>query len=350
MNKASFKNFIKSIFFMQIFIGIILAGLSLDLSYNCLSSWLMPGFAATQDGSFLCVRINKNIAQRLVGSVNSAMAGDTDVEHLSRDYLGRQFAKNMFASSINALAYSQDSSGETVAVIPASSSDKIQLPAIRVESEEQASPALRKSLKGSRITFYCTHSAESYIPDSGKARLDGKRGLVNTVAAHMTDNLLKKGLAANHINTIHDWPDYNESYTRSRETVKEIVDSGGSKILALFDVHRDSIPGSKKATTISVDGKKSAVILIVVGTNERKEHSHWKENLSFAQKIYQEGEKMYPGLIKGVRTKAGTYNQEYHNHALLLEMGSDYNSVEEARYAGDLFVNVLLQVLEKEVE
>ena len=29
---------------------------------------------------------------------------------------------------------------------------------------------------------------------------------------------------------------------------------------------------------------------------------------------------------QGVRTKAGTYNQEYHPHALLLELGSDYNS------------------------
>ncbi len=350
MHKRNFQNFIKSIFFMQIFIVIILAGLSLDLSCSSLSAWSASGMAA-QDGSFLCARINEKIAQRLISSVNSAMAGDTDIEHLSRDYLGRQFAENMFATSINALAYSKDSSEEKQAAVSINSSpDNIQLPAIRLESEEQASPALIQSASNSRITFYCTHSAESYIPDSGKAKLDGKRGLVNTVAAHMADILFTKGLTADYINTIHDWPDYNESYAKSRETVKQIVDSGESKTLALFDVHRDSIPGSKEAATISVDGKKSAVILIVVGTDERKEHPHWKDNLSFAQKLYQEGQRMYPGLIKGVRTKAGTYNQEYHNHALLLEMGTDYNSLEEAQYAGELFINVLIQVLEKEVE
>ncbi len=350
MHKRNFHNFIKSIIFMQIFMVIILAGLSLDLSNSDLITWSLPGHAV-QDGCFLCAKINEKFAQRLISSVNSAMAGDTDVEHLSRDYLGRQFAQNMFTTSINALAYSNDSSEETQTAVNSNPSpNDIQLPAIRMETEESASPALIKLAKDSRIVFYCTHSTETYIPDSGQARMKGKRGLVNNVAAHMADILGKKGLAADHINTIHDWPEYNESYANSRNTVKQLIDSGASKILALFDVHRDSIPGSTQAATVTVDGRKSAVILIVVGTDERKEHPHWKENLSFAQKIYKEGQLMYPGLIKGVRTKAGTYNQEYHNHALLLEMGSDYNSLEEAQYAGELFVNVLLQVLEKEVE
>ncbi|KUG04288.1 stage ii sporulation protein p [hydrocarbon metagenome] len=349
MQILNFHNFIKSIFFIVVFIVIILAGLSIDLSYNYLSTWSMPG-QVSQDGSFLSATINEKFAQRLIGSVNSAMAGDTDVEHLSRDYLGRQFAENMFTSSINALAYSNDNGETQIAVNSNPSTHDIKLPAIRMEMEEPASPALIESAKDSRIIFYCTHGTETYIPDSGQARLNGKRGLVNNVAANMANILAKKGLAAEYINTLHDWPEYNESYAKSRDTVKQLVDSGGSKILALFDVHRDSIPGSTQAATVKVDGRKSAVILIVVGTDERKEHPRWKENLSFAQKLYQEGQSMYPGLIKGVRTKAGTYNQEYHDHALLLEMGSDYNSLDEAQYAGELFINVLLQVLEKEVK
>ncbi len=348
MHKLSLQNFIKSIFFMQIFIVIILAGLSLDISNSPLTTWSPRNEAP--GSSFLRLKINEKFAQRLISSVNSAMAGETDVEYLSRDYMGRQFAENMFTTSINALAYSNDSGELQTAVNSNPSSNDIQLPAIRMETEEPVSPVLIKLAKDSHIVFYCTHSTETYIPDSGKARLDGKRGLVNNVSAYMADILAKKGLAADYINTVHDWPEYNESYTKSRETVKQIVDSGGSNIMALFDVHRDSIPGSTQAATVTVEGRESAVILIVVGTDERKEHPHWKENLAFAQELYRQGQLMYPGLIKGVRTKAGTYNQEYHNHALLLEMGSDYNSLEEAKYAGELFVDVLLQVLEKEVE
>lgn len=59
---------------------------------------------------------------------------------------------------------------------------------------------------------------------------------------------------------------------------------------------------------------------------------------------------MYPGLIKGVRTKAGTYNQEFHPRALLLEFGSDYNTLEEASYAARLFNQVLIEVLKEDIQ
>jgi stage II sporulation protein P len=348
MHKRNYSVYLKNILLLQLFVAAIFIAWSLDLSSQNHAAWSIPSLLH-QEENLLQIRINESVAQRLIGSVNCAMAGNTGIEHLSRAHLGRQFAKNMFTSSINALAYSKDESEE--AMVSASTADiipeDIPLPAIRLEEGEKAAPELLEKMKDQGIFFYCTHSTETYIPDSGQARVKNQKGLVNQVALYMSDQLKKKGLKAKHIDTIHDWPDYNQSYTNSRNTVKKLVNN--EEIMALFDVHRDSIPGSTKAATIKINGRKSALILIVVGTDERKDHPHWKENLAFAQKIYQQGQLMYPGLIKGVRTKAGTYNQEYHPHALLLELGSDYNSLEEAKYAGELFTEVLLQVLEKEV-
>ena len=73
------------------------------------------------------------------------------------------------------------------------------------------------------------------------------------------------------------------------------------------------------------------------------------EELEFAQVIYHQGEKKYPGLIKGIRTKAGTYNQEFFPRALLLEFGGDLNSLAEARYAGMLFSDILIEVLKEDL-
>lgn len=350
MNRLHFPGLIRNGFFLLLFAVVILAGWSLNLSLQNYIPRVYPAGAKLEEVP-RGIRISEKMAEYLIGSVNSAMAGDTDIEHLTRDHLGRKFAENMFTSSINALAYHLDSDEEFSSLesgepLP----DEFPLPAIRMEVGELAAPELVESAKNSRIVFYCTHSMETYIPDSGQARMNGKRGLVNNVAEYMAELINKKGVAAQHINTIHDWPEYNESYTKSRNTVKQVLDSEDAPVLALFDVHRDSIPGSTHGDTITVEGRKSAVILIVVGTDERKEHPYWKKNLAFAQEIYQQGQLMYPGLIKGVRTKAGTYNQEYHDHALLLEMGSDYNRLEEAQYAGTLFTEVLLKVLEKEVE
>ncbi len=350
MHRRNFPIF-RNILLLQLFVAVSLIGWSLDLSQQNRVAWSIPSLLH-QEESLLKIRINERVAQELIGSVNCAMAGDTDTEHLSRAYLGKHFAETMFTSSINALAYNKDSSSEAIAsaITANGKRDDIQLPAIRLEEKEQATPELLEKTQDQSILFYCTHSTESYIPDSGQARLKGQRGLVNEVAANMANLLNKKGLTAEHIDTIHDWPEYNQSYTNSRNTVKKLLEAEESPVLALFDVHRDSIPGSTRAATINLNGRKSALILIVVGSDDRKDHPYWKENLAFAQKIYKEGQLMYPGLIKGVRVKAGTYNQEYHRRALLLEMGSDYNSLEEAQYAGELFSNILLEVLEKEVK
>ncbi|MFA7149179.1 MAG: stage II sporulation protein P, partial [Syntrophomonadaceae bacterium] len=215
------------------------------------------------------------------------------------------------------------------------------------QDEDKQEIKYYQALEDYQVVVYCTHSAETYIPDSGKARCDGERGLINNVAGVISTQLQSAGMKADFIDSIHDYPDYDKSYTNSRETVKKILDSK-EKLLALFDVHRDSIPGKESADTINVRGKKAARILIIVGTDERKEHPHWKSNLAFAESLYQQGEQMYPGLIKGVRTKSGTYNQEFFDHSLLLEVGSDYNSFAEAKYAGELFAQILLEVLEEE--
>jgi stage II sporulation protein P len=348
MRNSNFLSFVKSIFFMQIFVLIIVLGLSMDISYSTWSTLIADSLKG-EKGPTIGLKITKFMAQNMVGFVNVSMGGQTDIDHLSANYLGNQFAENLFVSSINALAYSNDNSSSNYTV-PASNDD-IKLPAIKSENEDDGILPVSNTIpSNSKVIFYCTHTSETYIPDSGNARNNnGKRGLITKVAAGMAANLEKKGLAADYINTVHDWPEYNQSYVNSRKTVKDLISKDDSKILALFDVHRDSIPGLNAAETVTINGKKSAPILIVVGTDERKEHPNWKKNLDFANKIYQQSQAVYPGLIKGVRTKAGTYNQEYHDHALLLEMGSDYNSLAEAEYAGQLFAELLIQVLEKEV-
>jgi stage II sporulation protein P len=120
--------------------------------------------------------------------------------------------------------------------------------------------------------------------------------------------------------------------------------------LAVFDIHRDNIPGLKEAERAKINNKNAAPILIIVGTDARKKHPNWQKNFDFAQKLKNQGDKMYPGLIKGVRTLEGTYNQEYFDHALLLEFGSDINRVEECYYSGELFADVVLEVLKEEID
>lgn len=341
MRRRNWWSFLKGILFMQLFLLAVIAGLTVDLNARYAEAWQSINPAALLL-PFSQLHIDQQQAELLMQENSILLAGTGDIN--------KQFGimdlrpENMMGSHIQALAYSTSVNDETepvqnTTVAEEPSQDKNNLP-------EDIDPEL---FKGHRIYLYCTHSAESYIPDSGKARLDGKRGLINTVASTMDKDLSTKGIDSQFINTIHDYPDYNQSYTNSRVTVRKIVEANNN-ILALFDIHRDSIPGTTKAATLEINGQKSAQILIVVGTNERKPHPDWKQNYGFAQRLYARSEKMYPGLIKGVRTKAGTYNQEFHPRALLLEIGSDYNTLEEASYSVRLFNQVLVQVLKEDIQ
>jgi stage II sporulation protein P len=346
MKGRNFFAFIKGIIFIQVFLVAIIAGLSVDINFKYAEGVKLLS-AERIFMPFSKLQINERQSEILFQENNVLLAGVNRIPDKiwEDEYYASTIPENIIGSHIQALAFA-DRSNEKLVTAP---EEDANLTPIVEGKSEQAVPLDSETLarfKKSQVFMYCTHSAESYIPDSGQARLDGKRGLINQVAATMEGALNERGLPAQFVNTIHDYPDYNTSYTNSRATVSKIV-ATNKNILALFDIHRDSIPGQGKASTVKLKGNNCAQILIVVGTNERKPHPNWQQNRKFAEELYQQGQKMYPGLIKGVITKAGTYNQEFHPHALLLEFGSDINSLEEVNCSARLFADVLVEVLKE---
>ena len=72
----------------------------------------------------------------------------------------------------------------------------------------------------------------------------------------------------------------------------------------------------------------------------------WKINLRFALRLQQALETAYPGLARPIYFCPRKYNQDLSHGALLIEMGSEGNTLEEAVYSGQLLGNILVKVLE----
>jgi stage II sporulation protein P len=195
-----------------------------------------------------------------------------------------------------------------------------------------------------KIAVYCTHNGETYLPDSHTSRMDNKRGLINDVADSLAQDLNNLGIATVYDPTMHDSPDYNLSYVRSRETVQRLLKQYPD-LTTLIDIHRDAIPEPETAAVITVGGKKASQILLIIGSDQRTPNPNWPKNLAFADALYQQGAETYPGLIRGVRVKPGTYNQDLHQPAILVEVGNQYNTLEQANYGVELFANILDKVL-----
>lgn len=346
MRYRKFMTFLKGILLVQIFVLICVLSLTIDTNrvYSTVSEFLNLQQVLLP---FSGLQISERQGEIFLQENNVLLAGadNTPEKILKGEYNANTTPESLIGAHIQALALA-DRSGDETLTDPEEDSAPAEVNGGEDNQPEAMDAQTLARLKNSKIFLYCTHSAESYIPNSGKARLDGQRGLINQVAATIEQKLNKSGMPAEFIDTIHDYPDYNKSYTNSRVTVTQIV-KNNKNILGLFDVHRDSIPGEGKASTISVKGKQTARILIVVGTNERKPNPNWQQNRAFAEEIYEMGEKMYPGLIKGVITKAGTYNQEFSTRALLLEFGSDQNTLDDVTNAAQFFADVLMEVLKE---
>jgi stage II sporulation protein P len=193
-----------------------------------------------------------------------------------------------------------------------------------------------------QVFVYTTHNAESYVPDYGVAKVQGRPGGVTRVAATLVEALEERGIRAVLSPTIHDSPDFSRSYYNSETTVKRALIQYPSLRL-LVDVHRDA--GRSQPDTALIEGQRVAQILLVVGTNHRLPHPNWQENLAFAKKVAAKMEELYPGLCRGVRIQDGRYNQHLHPRAILVEMGNHLNSLAEAEAAASFLARVLKEVI-----
>ena len=104
----------------------------------------------------------------------------------------------------------------------------------------------------------------------------------------------------------------------------------------------------KTKPTFTFDGKKAAQIMIMSGYDGTGEYNFpfWEENLVFALKLQKTAEDMFPGMTRPLYFGDFAYNMNVNNGSLLIEVGTDMNTLEEAKYTGELLGKVLAKVLQ----
>ncbi len=195
------------------------------------------------------------------------------------------------------------------------------------------------------ILIYHTHTTESYLPITEDNYHSTKREYsVLKIGDIISEQLIKKGHNVKHVNTYHDLPSYGESYYRSLSTIKDEL-SQQNNIKVLIDIHRDGIPSNasyinkaKSESKVNINGKEVATFKFVIGP----ENANKEELIKFAKYIKIVSDQMYPGLCKAIIIKPyGRYNQFLSNYSTLLEIGSNLNTIDEAKESAVLIAQVL---------
>ncbi|MBQ3379161.1 MAG: stage II sporulation protein P [Clostridia bacterium] len=209
-----------------------------------------------------------------------------------------------------------------------------------------------------QVLIIHTHSTESYSPNGAKyygendktRTLDNEQNVVR-VGEEMRRVLESRGINVYHDMTVHDYPSYNGSYTRALETINARLSEYPS-IKIVIDVHRDAIidaDNTKYRPVVEYDGVRFAQMLLCMGSSEGGlEHKDWQTNLSFAIKLQKKLCDAVPDLMRPLALKKERYNQHATPGSLLIEVGSDGNSIEEALASSRVFAQALADVLKGE--
>lgn len=219
----------------------------------------------------------------------------------------------------------------------------------------QAPLELTPKSGGPQVLIIHTHTSEAYRPEAGweyeesdTLRTEDSNYSVVRVGRELADTLEFLGIETLHDETVHDVPSYNDSYSRTLEDIEADLAANPS-IRLVLDVHRDAIAdadGNYIPTAVTVNGRSTAQIMLVVGTDQGGlEHPNWEQNLSCALKVQAILNRNAPGVCRDLNLRTERFNQHTSPGAMLLEIGSSGDTLAEALAAARLAGQAIAQLL-----
>ena len=203
----------------------------------------------------------------------------------------------------------------------------------------RAGPSLRLPAEGPQILILHTHGSEAYTPSgldryepNDRSRTADTACNVIRVGEELAARLSAAGLRVIHDREIYDYPSYTGSYKRSGEAVEAYLREYPDIALVL-DLHRDALgsDGVVYKTMAEEEGVVACQIMLLCGSDESGlEHPRWRENLALAMYLQEAVSRRHPTLLRPVSLVPQRYNQHLSTGALILEVGSSGNTLQEA--------------------
>ncbi len=222
---------------------------------------------------------------------------------------------------------------------------------------DDAPKAFHLAAGGPQILIYHTHTTEAYRQITGKEYVetgswrtaDENKSIV-AVGDVLEEELTALGYNVIHDTTNHEPPALNSAYSRSLETMEQ-YEANYPTIRVFIDVHRDAyndVEAGRKDYII-VNGEECARVMFVVGTGEKYSvKPNYESNYKLALAVTDELEKIQKGFTRPIRVKTGRYNQQVSDMCLLIEVGHNANSLEQAKNAAKYAALALSRVIELE--
>ena len=224
-------------------------------------------------------------------------------------------------------------------------------------SELNASELLGKDLRidlstgGSKILIYHTHSQETFADSDN----DPSTSIVG-IGRYLTEILNNKyKIPTMHHEGVYDLIngklDRSEAYEFAKPEVEQILAENPS-IEVVIDLHRDGVADTTHLVT-EINGKPTAQIMFFNGLSRTRVNGdlagmanpYLQDNLAFSLQMKIAAETKYPGFARRNYLRGYKYNMDLMPRMLLIEAGTQTNTVEEMRNAMEVLADLLNSVL-----
>jgi len=200
-----------------------------------------------------------------------------------------------------------------------------------------------------------THGTESFEPDGfdwydniDNYRTTDKNLNITRVGREVAAVFEARDIRVIHSQEFHDYPSFRGSYGRSMATAQYYL-GRYPEIQMIFGIHRDAIlnaSGQYIRTMADIPGMDSAQVMLVVGTDHAGlYHPHWRGNLGFALRLQAAMVAQYPTLARPMSLREERFNAHLAPGAVLVEIGTCANTLQEALTAARLFAEVAADVM-----
>ena len=207
--------------------------------------------------------------------------------------------------------------------------------------------SIKEKVDGPQILIYHTHSQEAYkdsIPDDPATSIIGVGDYLETLLEE------KYGIEVLHHKGVYDLPTRDNAYSNALPNIEKLLQENPT-IEVVIDLHRDGVAENRHLVT-EVDGKPTAKLMFFNGLSKTTAQGelfylpnpYIKANLALSFQMQLVAEEYYPGLMRKIYLKGYRYNLHLKPKSMLVEVGAQTNTFEEARNAMEPLANILGKV------
>ncbi len=199
-----------------------------------------------------------------------------------------------------------------------------------------------------QILIYHTHSQEGYadsIPGDPSTSVVG-------VGDYLTQLLTEQyGFSVIHHKGAYDVGDRDHAYSNAGPALEQIL-AENPGIEVVIDLHRDGV-GENTRLVSNQNGVEMAQIMFFNGLSRTTRmgdidylyNPYIADNLAISFQMQLKAAEYYPGFTRRIYLKGYRYNMHYCPHTLLIEVGAQTNTLQEAKNAMVPLADLLNKVL-----